>query len=104
MTEKARAGMYPSCAPIGYKNADGPNGKRVIVPDSDTAPTIRRLFELFASDDFSLEELEAKACPEELTLRGKRVHKSTLHQILRRRIYSGDFDFNGETYHGTYEL
>ena len=31
MTEKARAGIYPSCAPVGYRNADGPDGKRVII-------------------------------------------------------------------------
>jgi len=26
MLEKARSGLYPSCAPVGYRNADGPNG------------------------------------------------------------------------------
>ena len=26
-----------------------------------------------------------------------------IHKILRNRIYSGDFDFDGTTYHGTYE-
>ena len=103
MIEKARAGMYPSCAPVGYRNADGPNGKRVVVPDPDTSPTISRLFELFASGDFSLKELAAKARGESLTLRGARIHKSTLHQILRKRLYSGDFDFNGQTYQGNYE-
>jgi site-specific DNA recombinase len=103
MTEKARAGMYPSCAPIGYRNADGPAGKRVIVPDPDNAPMIRHLFELFASGDFSLKELAAKTRADGLTLRGARIHKSTLHQILRKRLYSGDFDFNGQTHRGTYE-
>lgn len=103
MTEKARTGMYPSCAPIGYKNAEGPAGKRVIVPDPDTAPVIGRLFELFAIGDFSLKELVSRARSEGLTLRGARIQKSTLHQILRKRLYSGDFDFNGETYPGTYE-
>ena len=104
MTEKARTGMYPSCAPIGYKNADGPAGKRVIVPDPNTAPLINRLFELFASGNFSLKELAAKAGSEGLTLpRGAPIHRSTLHQILRKRLYSGDFDFNGQTYKGNYE-
>jgi DNA invertase Pin-like site-specific DNA recombinase len=103
MTEKARTGMYPSSAPVGYRNADGPAGKRVIVPDPDTAPVIYRLFELFASGDFSLKELVDHARTEGLTLRGKRIQKSVLHQILRRRLYSGDFDFNGETYRGAYE-
>jgi DNA invertase Pin-like site-specific DNA recombinase len=103
MTEKARGGMYPSCAPIGYRNSDGPDGKRVILPDPETAPTIMRLFALFASGGFSLKELTARARNEGLTLRDARIHKSTLHQILRKRLYSGDFDFNGQTYQGTYE-
>ena len=32
MTEKARAGIYPSYAPVGYRNVDGANGKRTIMP------------------------------------------------------------------------
>ena len=35
MLEKARSGIYPSFAPVGYRNVDGPNGKRIIVPDPD---------------------------------------------------------------------
>ena len=54
MPEKARAGIYPSCAPVGYRNADGPNGKRMIVPDPDTAPVITELFERFATGQYSL--------------------------------------------------
>ena len=38
MTEKARAGIYPSYAPVGYRNVDGGNGKRTITPDPNTAP------------------------------------------------------------------
>ena len=37
MTEKARAGIYPSYAPVGYRNVDGVNGKRTIMPDPDSA-------------------------------------------------------------------
>ena len=103
MTEKARAGMYPSCAPVGYKNADGPDGKRIIVPDPNTGPVVTRLFELFASGNFSLKELTSRARSEGLILRGARIQKSTIHQILRKRLYSGDFDFDGQTYQGTYE-
>ena len=38
MLEKAAQGIFPSYAPIGYKNADGPSGKRIIVVDETTAP------------------------------------------------------------------
>jgi hypothetical protein len=43
MLEKARSGIYPSFAPVGYRNVDGPNGKRVIVRDPDTAGVITEL-------------------------------------------------------------
>ena len=33
MLEKARSGIYPSFAGVGYRNVEGPDGKRIIVPD-----------------------------------------------------------------------
>jgi site-specific DNA recombinase len=48
MLQKARSGLYPSCAPAGYRNVEGPDNKRAIVPNAD-APTITRLFEAFAT-------------------------------------------------------
>ena len=102
MRQKAKSGLYPSFAPAGYRNIEGPDGKRVIVPNFD-APVIARLFEEFATGDYSLEGLAAKARAEGWTIGGGRLHKSTLHQILRKRIYSGDFDWDGETYTGKHE-
>jgi site-specific DNA recombinase len=103
MTEKARAGIYPSFAPVGYRNVDGADGKRTIVPDPETAPIVNQLFALFATGDYSLKALAEKARTDRLRLRGKPVYVSTLHQILRKRIYSGDFDWNGATYRGNHE-
>jgi hypothetical protein len=71
-----------------------PDSKRTIVPDAD-APTITRLFEAFATGQYSLKALSAKARVEGWTIRGRRLHKSTLHQILRKRIYSG-YSLGGE--------
>ena len=36
MLEKARQGIWPSFAPLGYINVDGANGKRTIVPDLES--------------------------------------------------------------------
>jgi site-specific DNA recombinase len=33
MLDKAAQGIYPSFAPLGYRNVDGPNDKRLIEPD-----------------------------------------------------------------------
>jgi DNA invertase Pin-like site-specific DNA recombinase len=102
MLQKARSGLYPSFAPLGYRNIEGPDGKRIIVPDAD-APAITRLFEEFSTGCYSLKALTEKARKEGVTLRRKPVYKSELHLILRKRVYTGDFDWDGETYKGTHQ-
>ena len=39
MLQKAKSGLYPSCAPAGYRNSEGPDQKRIIVPNSDGQPS-----------------------------------------------------------------
>ena len=102
MLQKAKRGLYPSNAPAGYRNVEGADGRRIIVPDND-APTITRLFEEFRTGRYSLKTLAATARAEGWTVGGRRLHRSTLHLILRKRIYTGDFDWDGATYHGKHE-
>jgi len=103
MTEKARAGIYPSYAPVGYRNVDGANGKRTIIPDPDTRPVITDIFERFAAGGHSVKSLVKELNSEGILLRGRKLHNSLVHQILRKRLYTGDFDWNGTTYTGTHE-
>jgi DNA invertase Pin-like site-specific DNA recombinase len=103
MLEKARSGVYPSYARVGYRNTDGPNGKRVISPDPEAAPTIADLYTRFATGQYSVEALVAELRAEGVTLRGRRIFNSLVHQILRNRLYMGDFDWDGVTYEGTHE-
>jgi hypothetical protein len=103
MTEKARAGIYPSFAPVGYRNISDANGKRMIVPDPDTAPVVIRIFECFAKGRDSIKSLVKRLNAEGVQLRGRRLHKSIVHQILRKRLYTGDFDWDGSTYAGIHE-
>ena len=103
MTEKARAGIYPSCAPIGYRNVVGADGKRTIVPDPDTAPIISDIYERFAGGTHSVKSLVKEMNSEGVQLRGRSLQSSVVHQILRKRLYMGDFDWDGTTYTGTYE-
>lgn len=102
MVEKASQGIWPSYAPIGYLNADGPNGKRTVVPDPALAPLVRRLYELCATGKHSIEELAVIAHQEHLT-RGGPIHKSTVNKILRNRVYSGEFEWRGERYTAAFE-
>jgi DNA invertase Pin-like site-specific DNA recombinase len=105
MLEKAREGIWPSFAPLGYKNVIGPGGKRTIAPDPDIAPIVRQMYQRYATGKFTLDEIVRLAHADGLAYRksGAHVPKSTVHKILRNRIYSGDFDFDGTTYQGKYE-
>src|SRR6516225_5524951 len=104
MLEKAEQGIWPSYAPLGYVNVDGTNGKRTIQPDPQLAPVIRKMFEWYATGEYSLAEVTKKAQAAGMIFRksGSSVPKATIHKILHNRIYTGDFDFDGKTYRGTY--
>src|SRR5262249_26555185 len=102
MTEKARAGIYPSYAPVGYRNVMGTDGKRTIVADPETAPVIAEIFRRFAEGRHSVKSLVQELVSEGVQLRGHRLQNSVVHQILRKRLYCGDFDWDGVTYAGTY--
>lgn len=102
MLEKCRAGLWPSYAPVGYVNALREDGKRIITPDPATAPVVTQLFTWFATGQYSLKTLAAKARNEGLRLGKAKIHKSEVHQVLRKRIYNSDFDYAGTTYHGTH--
>jgi DNA invertase Pin-like site-specific DNA recombinase len=98
MIEKAKQGIWPSFAPPGYRNVIDPDGKRTIEPDPVDGPIITRLFERFAKGDVSIKMVAR----EFTTIRGRRFFPAQIHQALRKRIYTGDFDFDGVTYRGTY--
>jgi len=105
MLEKARQGIWPSFAPMGYLNVMGQDGKRTIQPDPVIAPMIRTMFERYASGTYNLKQIATMARADGLVFRKTQnpVPISTVSLLLRNRIFSGDFDFDGKTYKGIYE-
>ncbi len=104
LLEKAEQGIWPSFAPLGYVNVAGPNGKRMIEPDTNLAPIILRMFEWYSSGQYSLAEITKMMRPEGMVFRKSNdpVPRATVHKILRNRLYTGDFDWNGKTYPGVH--
>ena len=104
MTEKAEQGIHPSFAPLGYINVES-NGKRSIAPDPALAPLIMKLFEWYATGNYSLLEIIKKVQEEGLSYRKTqaRIPKSVVHKIFKNPIYYGDFVWAGKEYHGTHE-
>ncbi len=105
MTEKAAQGLWPSNAPLGYRNVTREDGRRVIIADADVAPIISKLFDWYASGNYALREVAQKARAEGLAYKksGALVPTSTVHAILRNRLYTGWFDWNGKLYQGQHD-
>jgi site-specific DNA recombinase len=105
MQEKAEQGIWPTVAPLGYRNVAGADGKKIIEPDPESAPTIARLFEWYATGTLSLKEAAKKARAARLVYRksGAPVPVSTVHATLRKRLYMGEFEWNGRLYLGKHQ-
>jgi site-specific DNA recombinase len=104
MLEKAEQSIYPSFAPLGYRNVMGPNGKRIVEPDPDVGPIITQVFKWYATGNYSISDVTEGAQAAGLVSRTRKtVSKSNIHQLLRKRFYTGYFDWNGKTYKGSHE-
>lgn len=99
MIEKARQGHWPTVAPVGYQN--NPVSHR-IEPDPSRAPIIARLFEWYASGEYSLKALTKMAATSGLTNRtgGSPLVKAKIHQLLKNPIYYGEFYWLGQLHQG----
>ena len=105
MQEKAEQGIWPTKTPLGYRNITGPDGKKVIAVDPALSPVVARLFEWYARGDVSLKEAARKVRAAGLTYpkSGAKVPVSTVHTILRNRLYTGWFEWNGKLIEGKHE-
>ena len=111
MSEKARRGGTLGRAPIGYRNIrDTFEGReiRTVHIDPDRAPLVRQAFELYATDNYTIDALA-----EELEHRGLRTRPgrfpakalSTTHltTVLCNRYYLGYVIYKGEEIQGRHE-
>jgi DNA invertase Pin-like site-specific DNA recombinase len=105
MLEKAEQGVWPTKAPLGYANTTAEDGRKVIAVDLHIAPFIKTLFEEFSTGRHSLKSVakfmhdKGFRYPKSLA----KVPVSTIHTILRNRIYTGWFDWKGKTIRGKQE-
>jgi hypothetical protein len=105
MQEKAEQGIWPTVAPIGYRNVLGPNGKRIIDADDKAAPVVAHMFGWYASGTLSVKDLTAKVHEAELVhpRTGKHISGATIHAMLRHRIYTGEYEWRGRRYKGKHQ-
>jgi len=101
MLEKAEQGIYPSTAPLGYKN--NPTTKELEV-DPQTAPIVTKAFDLYATGNHSLESIRNML--HDSGLRGKRGNKLSIagiHKMLNNSLYYGIFKWKERSYQGKHK-
>ena len=105
MRTKAAQGLWPSFAPLGYRNTVAADQKRIIVPDPVLGPMVTALFEWCATGEYSLKALAQRAYEEGFRFRKSqgKVPVTTLQKLLRKSINMGEFDFGGTRYQGSLE-
>ncbi len=106
LREKARQGIYPSSAPLGYVN--NPRTKTIAV-DRRTAPIIRKAFEMYAENKYRLEDIANFLHQNKISTRatrrwssdgGKPHSKDQMTWMLSNPFYYGHFKYSGEMYEG----
>jgi len=100
---RLKQGLYPFAAPIGYLNNGGGKPK---TPDPERAPMIRKMFELYASGEYSIRLLGAEMKTQGLrNLQGKPLSICGIETILNNPFYTGliRLKTSGKVYEGVHD-
>ncbi len=101
LLEKAEQGEWPHRAPVGYINN---RETHRIEPDPDKGPFVTKLFEWYATGNYSLDRLSqlAKECGL-FSRNSQAINKAGVHRILMNPIYYGEFVWKEKRYIGSHE-
>jgi hypothetical protein len=95
MREKAEQGIYPSRPPLGYRNN---KAEHTVEVDPGRAPIAKRMFELYASGQYSLQDVW-RTLKREFDVK---LSKSHVEKLLKNSFYVGSFHWDGMLYAGTH--
>ena len=101
LRQKVRRGEQSGVAITGYLN-DKVNHK--IIPDPERFHLVRKLFELYATGEYSLKDLRNKMTSLGLISRNGKVFTiSNIQMFLKNPFYYGAFYFNAELHQGAHK-
>ena len=101
LRQKLRNGAWPGRAPMGYLN----NPKtRMIDVDPDKAPKVKKIFELYATGDYTFHSL-AKWCKENnlRSIQYRDIAIGTIQKVLQNIFYIGLMKYGGEIFEAAHE-
>jgi len=101
--EKLAQGSLPTKPPLGYKTI-GEKGHKVHIIDEEKAPLIRKMFELYATGNYSVKALTDLMYKEGLrNENGNKIVRSRIHELLSYPFYYGKNRWKGEISDGEHE-
>ena len=95
MRQKAEQGVFPGRPPVGYQNN---KAERTIEVNPEKSLLATRIFELYGTGKYSLQDLRSAVAAEF----GVRLSKGYLKHTLKNPFYSGSFYWQGQHYHGSH--
>lgn len=98
LNEKAEQGYYPHKAPIGYINKILPSKKRIIVVDPESAPYIKRAFDLYATGRQTYVSVAQILTEDGFRPNGHKCTEKNIERILNNPFYIGAFKYRGKLY------
>ena len=96
--QKFREGWQPSPLYIGYRSVGGERERKTCEPDPYVAPIIKELFELYATGNYSILELQEWLSKKNVVSRtGTGLGHSTINNILNNPFYYGLIRWHGQS-------
>ena len=104
LDQKFRGGWQPTPPPIGYRTVGEKDERKTCEPDPCTAPIIRELFELYATGNYSLLELQDWLSQKDIVSKnGTVIGHSVINNILRNPFYYGFIRWRGKSKVGNHK-
>ena len=102
--QKRRNGEWTGRSPIGYQNIGEIKGNKDIIPDTKKAHLIRKMFELYATGNYSTLTIRTEILKEGLESSiGKPLALSMVDYILNNPFYYGEMLSKGKLYPHKYQ-
>src|SRR5437588_684840 len=97
LMQKYRGGWQPSPLYLGFRSVGGEDERKTCEPDPYVAPIIKQLFELFATGNYSILELQDWLEDKNiLSKNGTTLGHSVINNILKNPFYYGLIRWHGE--------
>lgn len=104
LCRRVQEGWFSGPAPYGYCNVRR-DGRSIVEVDPVRAANVRRMFQLYAYENLTLEGVVERLADEGCTYRPScpRFNRTSVHTMLHDRAYIGEIQFRGHWHPGKHE-